>query len=209
MAQFTQPTHFMGLIPFLTVCLQVWGQVLICLSLFLPSLASSLSFAPVSLPPCSHTDGSSHSLFFPFHSPTSLSLSTSHFLSFFLNPCITLSLCLFVSSLCYLMFSSTTPLQPFDSPLLLLLLSFFFFASSSLLRLLNLSFFLTWFILPVKLHFSGSQHLHSICFCVFLCVSVWRSCCSKTGSNEDLWMVWSGRKQSGWKQGSQTKTYDW
>lgn len=111
----------MGLIPFLTVCLQVWGQVLICLSLFLPSLASSLSFTPVSLPPCSHTDGSSHSLFFPFHSPTSLSLSTSHFLSFFLNPCITLSLCLFVSSLCYLMFSSTTPLQPFDSPLLLLL----------------------------------------------------------------------------------------
>lgn len=43
LAQFTQPTHFMGLIPFLTVCLQVWGQVLICLSLFFPSLASSLT----------------------------------------------------------------------------------------------------------------------------------------------------------------------
>lgn len=31
LVQFTQPTNFMGLIPFLTVCLQVWGQVLIWL----------------------------------------------------------------------------------------------------------------------------------------------------------------------------------
>lgn len=30
-AQFSYPTHFMNLIPFLTVCFQVWGQILICL----------------------------------------------------------------------------------------------------------------------------------------------------------------------------------
>lgn len=34
-AQFAQPTHFMSLNPFLAACLQVWGQVLIRLSLFL------------------------------------------------------------------------------------------------------------------------------------------------------------------------------
>lgn len=107
LAQFTQPTHFMGLIPFLTVCLQVWGQVLICLSLFLPSLVSSLSFASLSLSPHSPTDGSSYSPF--FLSFTDLTLFFYHSFPVFLNLCITL--CLFVS----LMFSSTTPLHPFDS----------------------------------------------------------------------------------------------
>lgn len=41
LVQFSPPTHFMSLIPFLTVCLQVWGQVLICLLLFLPLFTSS------------------------------------------------------------------------------------------------------------------------------------------------------------------------
>lgn len=121
-----QPANtFYGLNPFSHCVFTGLGQVLICLSLFLPSLASSLSLASLSLSPCSSTDGSSHSLSFSF-SFTHLtpSFPTSYFLSFFLNLCITLSLCLFcLSSLCYLMFSSTTPLHPlrfflFLSPML-------------------------------------------------------------------------------------------
>lgn len=43
LAQFNHPTDFMSLIPFLTMCLQVWGQVLICFSRFLPSFSSSFT----------------------------------------------------------------------------------------------------------------------------------------------------------------------
>lgn len=48
LAQFAQPTHFMSLNPFLAACLQVWGQVLIRLSLFLP-----LPLAALPLTSCS------------------------------------------------------------------------------------------------------------------------------------------------------------
>lgn len=52
LAQFNHPTDFMSLIPFLTMCLQVWGQVLICLSLFLPlSLMTHRICFPFSITP--------------------------------------------------------------------------------------------------------------------------------------------------------------
>lgn len=179
LALFTQPTHFMGLIPFLTVCLQVWGQVLICLSLFLPSLASSLSLAALSLTPYSPTDGSSHSLLTPFYSSTwlSLSLSSHRPFSFFLNLCITLYC---VSFSCYLVFSSTTPLHPFDSSSPSLRL-YSFFLTLLPQRFLCIALLAQSLLPPHLIHLACQATLLWLTtpsfnqfLCLHVCVSVWR-----------------------------------
>lgn len=199
LAPLSQPRHLMGLIPFLTVCLQLWGRYWLASLCFSHHLLP-LSLTSLSISPCSCTDGSSPSLIL------SLKHLLSHFtFSVFLNFCITLSLCVFcISSICWCLFHYTSSFHQF-SPLLILP----FFPplfSSSLLPILNLSSWLTWFILPVELHLYSLQLLHSICSSVCWCVCVGGSCCSKIGSNEDLWIVWSRRKHRGGKRGSWTET---
>lgn len=136
--QFTQPAHFMSLIPFLTVCLQVWGQVSIyslCFSHHLfPFLLTALSLAPCSLVMAHHN--LSFSLF--IHPLGSSSSTDFYFNLSFPVLCLPTLLCF---------------LPPTFFPL--------FLNASLLFHLPNLYFFLTLFILCVLTHNSFTK-----CVCV-------------------------------------------